>query len=78
MAKKTYESKAVTTTIKASSRASIKLGDSYFTIEYTEERSLPEDCDVEKEKEQLWKDVNRERDIQIEDLYDEFVKSKRK
>ena len=78
MAKKTYESKAVITTIKASSRQSIKLGDSYCTVEYTEERSLPEDCDIEKEKEELWKVVNNERDIQIETLYDQYTKSRKK
>ena len=69
---------AKTTTIKASSRASIKLGESYFTVEYTEERTIDPKDDIEAEKEKLWEDVNRERDIQIEDLHDEYVESRRR
>lgn len=37
-----YEVKAITKTIKATSRASVKVGDSYYTVEYSEERALPE------------------------------------
>lgn len=69
---------AKTTTIKASSRASVKFGDSYFTIEYTEERTIQPKDDIEEEKEKLWEDVNRERDIQIEDLRQEYIESRRR
>lgn len=61
-----YVSKATTLTIKASSRTSVKLGDCYYTAEYVEERSVPEDCDIEKERAYLWDDVNAEIDKQID------------
>ena len=38
-----YESKAKTTKISATSRSAIKIRESYYTVEYTEERSIP-DC----------------------------------
>ena len=66
--KKEYQSKAITTTIKASSRASVKVGDSYYTIEYTEERSVPEDCDIAKERTFLWDTCNQEVDLQLEEI----------
>jgi hypothetical protein len=31
-----YESKAITTQIRATSRASVKVRDNYYTVEYTE------------------------------------------
>lgn len=37
-----YEVKAITKTIKATSRASVKVGENYFTVEYSEERMLPQ------------------------------------
>ena len=63
-----YVSKAITTTIKASSRASIKVGDNFYTVEGTEERTVPEDCDIEKERTFLWDTVNGEVDSQIEEI----------
>ena len=80
MAKKEYQSKAVTTTIKASSRRSIgiakRTSTEYYTIEYTEERTVPEDCDIDKERTFLWDTVNSEVDKQIEDII-EFYKKKK-
>lgn len=67
-----YISKAKTTLIKASSRESIKLGDNYFTVEFTEERSVPEDCNLEEERALLWDDVNEEIDQQIDDIIDMY------
>jgi len=70
-----YEQKAITTTIRATSRASIKIatrgGDNFYTIEYSEERTIPDipDMDLDSEKKILWDDVNREVDQQIEDIY---------
>lgn len=63
-----YVSKATTTLIKASSRASIKISESYYTVEYCEERSIPEDCDIEKERTLLWDTANSEVDSQIEEI----------
>ncbi len=74
--KKAYESKAITTTIKASSRASIKVGDNFYTIEWTEERTVPEDCDIEKERTFLWETCNEEVDGQIQDILDAYGKKR--
>ena len=71
-----YISKAKTTLIKASSRESIKLGDNYFTVEFTEERSVPEDCNLEEERALLWDDVNEEIDQQIDDIIDMYRSKK--
>ena len=70
--------KAVTTTIKASSRASIKVGDNYYTIEYTEERSVPEDCNLDEERTYLWETVNGEVDSQIQDIIEAYGNKKRR
>lgn len=66
-----YEQKAITTTIRATSRASVKIRDNFYTLEYCEERTIPdtEDVDLETEKRFLWDDVNSEVDRQIEDTY---------
>lgn len=68
--KKAYTSKAVPTTIKATSRISLKIGDTFYTLEYCEERLIPEveGVDVEKERELLWDTVNAEVDKQAEDV----------
>ena len=62
-----YESKAIITSIKATSRASVKIGDSYYTLEYCEERVIPDvdDIDIATERELLWNTVNAEVDNQI-------------
>ncbi len=76
---KKYESKATTTTIKASSRRSIGIqtrsNTEYYTIEYTEERTILEDADIEKERTILWDTVNTEVDTQIQDIV-EIYKNK--
>lgn len=71
-----YEVKAITKTIKATSRASVKVGESYYTVEYSEERIIPdiEGIDIEKERKFLWEDVNAECDNQIEDILKTFKK----
>ena len=65
-----YISKARITTIGATSRASVKIGDSYYTLEYHEERAIPDtdDIDIEQERKLLWDTVNTECDNQIEDI----------
>lgn len=64
-----YESKAIIAKITATSRASIKISDSYYTLEYAEERLIPdiEDIDIEEERRILWRVVNKEVDDQIEE-----------
>lgn len=63
-----------TTLIKASSRASVKVRDSYYTVEYTEERSVDEQDNVDTEREKLWNDVNIQVDNQIEEIFNTFKK----
>lgn len=57
-----------TTSIKITSRASIKVKDSFYTIEYCEERSIPEGADLEEERATLWGVCNTEVDNQLEDI----------
>lgn len=63
---------ARTTTIKASSRASIKVGDSFYTVEWTEERSVDESDDIADERDKLWATCNGEVDGQIEEILNSF------
>ena len=71
-----YEVKGVTTKITATSRVAIKLKDNYYTVECSEERSIPdvEGVDIEKERQALFDDVNSTVDMQIEDIYNTFKK----
>ena len=73
-----YVSKARTTQIRATSRASVKIKESYYTVEYTEERTIPdvEGVNLEEERKLLWNDVNDEVDGQIEDIIKSFAKQK--
>jgi len=74
MAQNKYESKAIITSITATSRASVKIKDNFYTIEYAEERLIPdlEDIDVEEERNLLWDTVNNEVDTQIADILKTF------
>ena len=65
---------AKTTIIKATSRASIKVGDSFYTVEYGEERSLQAKDDLDTERNLLWDDCNTQVDKQIEDILNTFKK----
>lgn len=67
-----YESKAIIAKISATSRASVKIGDSYYTLEYSEERVIPDlpDIDIEEERILLWDTVNTECDKAIKDTWD--------
>lgn len=62
------ESKATIKSIKATSRASVKIHDSFYTLEYCEERLIPEDANIEEERAILWDVVNNEVDNQIADI----------
>ena len=74
-----YEAKAVITTIKATSRASVSVKmkngtTNFYTVEYGEERAIPdvEDVDIEAEKRILWNAVNTEVDNQVEEILKTF------
>jgi hypothetical protein len=75
-----YESKAITTQIRATSRVSAKIGDDFYTLEFSEERTIPdvEGIDLEKERELLWEDVNYSVDTQLQDTIKSVLESKRK
>lgn len=76
MKSKHYEQKAITTSIKFTSRASVKVGDSFYTVEACEERLIPavDGVDIEQEKKLLWDSVNIECDTQIEDILKTYKK----
>lgn len=59
-------------TIKAASRASVKVADSFYTIEYCEERSIDPNDNIEEERTKLWDTCNGEVDAQIEDILKSF------
>ena len=60
-----------TTQMTLVSRASVKLGESYFTFEASVTKSCPDDYtldDYNQAKKDLWDEVNNEVDTQIEDV----------
>ena len=69
-------SKAITTSIKFTSRASVKIGESYYTVEAQEERMIPdiEGIDIDEERKDLWNTVNGECDDQISSILEAFKK----
>lgn len=69
-----YKSLAKTTSIRITSRASVKVSDNFYTVEYCEERSIPDGADVIKERALLWDDANNECDKQIEDILKVYKK----
>lgn len=79
-AKKNYMSKAKISKISATSRASIKIRDNFFTLEYSEERIIPdlEDVNIDKERQILWDTVNAECDNQVAELDQYFNKKSKK
>ena len=68
-------------TVKLTSRASVKIGDSYFTFEATEEHNVPDTVmsaeDFTDFKNKIWDDVNSEVDSQIIETKDFVSKSRR-
>lgn len=68
-----------TTSIKVTSRASVKIGDSYYTFEACIEKQCPEeytDEEYKDAKKALWSEANAEVDNQIEETYN-FLKNTR-
>lgn len=59
---------AKTTKISATSKVSVNRGGTYYTVEYSEERSISPQDDLASEKAQLWQDVNTEVDNQVMDI----------
>jgi len=77
--KKVYESKLATTSIRCTSKATIKIRDNFYSVEMSEERVCPEGTngvDWSAEKKFLWDDVNDQIDKQVEDIYKYFLKEK--
>lgn len=68
--------KGKTTSIRFTSRASVKVGDSFYTVEACEERTIPdlEDVNMEEERQDLWDTVNTECDNQIQEILKTFRK----
>lgn len=60
--------KGITTSISASSKLSVQLKGVYYTMEYSETRSVPEDCNLEEERKALWDTVNLEVDNQVMEI----------
>lgn len=68
-------SKFSTTSIRLTSRASVKIGESYFTFEACEEKQCDPEIastlteeELKEEREKLWDLVNSEVDNQIADI----------
>ena len=66
------KSKAITTSIRYTSRISLKIGETFYTMEACEERALPDnltDEEVQSERKLLWDCVNDEVDKQTTDIW---------
>lgn len=71
-----YEIKGKTTKITATSRCAIKIKDNYYTTELIEERTMPndEEIDLNKEYKALFDSINTEIDNQMQDIIKTFAK----
>lgn len=71
-----YASKAIPKLIKFCSRASIKVQDNFYTVEYGEERQIDnfDEVNLEKERQLLIDDCNNIVDKQIEEIVKTFLK----
>ena len=58
--------KGITSVIRAESGVSCEIGGRWFKFMFSEERILPEGCDIEAEKQALWDSVNAQVDAQVE------------
>ena len=65
---------AKTTTIRATSRISTKVRDTYYTFEYCEERQIEDGDDVANEREKLWEVCNAEVDNQVAETLEMYKK----
>ena len=77
-----YQSQAVPTVIRANSRISVKITETFYTFEFMEERQFPIDLveegtiDFAKEKEMLWDEVHAQVDKQVQDVVDMLKQGK--
>ena len=58
--------KGITTVIRAESGLSREVNGTWYKFMFSEERIVPEGCDMEAEKRALWESVNAEVDAQLE------------
>lgn len=58
--------KGLTSVIRAESGLSVEVNGRWYKFTFSEERILPEGCDIEAEKQALWDSVNAEVDAQFE------------
>ena len=65
-----------TTTIRATSRISTKIRDTFYTFEYCEERQIEEGDNLEEVRANLWETCNAEVDNQVSSVF-EMYKAKR-
>lgn len=74
-----YTSKAIVTEISATSRVAIKVRDNYYTVEYSEKRTIPdvEDIELEAERVALFDAVNGIVDAQADDILRTFQPGKK-
>lgn len=56
----------VTSVIRAESGVSREINGVWYKFMFSEERILPEGCDIEAEKQSLWNSVNAEVDAQVD------------
>ena len=70
-----YKQKAIPKVIKFSSRASVKIKDNFYTIEYGEERQIDnfDKVDIEKERQLLIDACNIQVDNQIKEIINTFI-----
>ena len=72
-----YKSKATTTKLVATSRASVKINDNFYTVEMSEERTInptARGVNLTQEQQLLWDSVNNSVDNQIIDIKNAFAK----
>ena len=58
--------KGLTSVIRAESGISCEVNGRWFKFMFSEERILPEGCNIELEKQALWESVNAQVDAQVE------------
>lgn len=58
--------KGITSVIRAESGLTREINGTYYKFMFSEERILPEGCDIEAEKQALWDSVNAEVDAQLD------------
>lgn len=58
--------KGITSVIRAESGLSVEINGRWYKFAFSEERILPEGCNIEAEKQALWESVNAEVDAQYE------------